>query len=63
MGTPYRYGQFTRMPISSFDQNILCTADDVERVNEHLAPLQLPGLSMVVSVNNVLSYFENFESG
>ncbi len=39
------------------------TADDVERVNEHLAPLQLPGLSMVVSVNNVLSYFENFKSG
>ncbi len=34
-------------------------ADDVERVNEHLA---LPGLSMVVSVNNVLSYFEIFES-
>ncbi len=39
------------------------TADDMERVNEHLVPLQLPSLSIVVSVNNVLSYFENFKSG
>ncbi|KAK0237750.1 hypothetical protein EDD85DRAFT_831675 [Armillaria nabsnona] len=37
-------------------------ADDAETVDELLAPLWLPGLSMVVSMDNAISDFENFGS-
>ncbi|KAK0220415.1 hypothetical protein IW262DRAFT_1022696 [Armillaria fumosa] len=38
-------------------------ASDAERINEDLAPLRLPGLPIVVSLDYVISYFDNFESG
>ncbi|KAK0452589.1 hypothetical protein EV421DRAFT_1731207 [Armillaria borealis] len=39
-------------------------SDDVERINEHLEPLQLPGLSMIVSLESyteAISYFGKFQ--